>query len=266
MVPRAVLAVALLAAAAFGGQLTKKYSPKQLGGPPEEFAQHVIPSPADSGVASRAATFWVSLAPDANGMGTWTAKLPLDSNGFMFSVFSTELNALTITLKDPSGQYVPLDDKKVSIGYPVGDSNVYDMSSVYEFPDTYVLGIYELSISGPMAVVARRAAGTSFDAYVLLKSDSEDLLFTHLGGFQNLLLGQQVGEGGKKEKEEKRKRKKNVFFLPFWSFFLFSYLFFVCVCSLPPGVAAGQDVRLERAAKILWPESQGEPERHHPVG
>lgn len=78
-----LLAVCLYAHAAHGGELV----PKQLAGPPEEFALMRAPEPAQTAVISRSALLPVQLAPQAGG-ARWQGTLPAENGQVRFMVLS----------------------------------------------------------------------------------------------------------------------------------------------------------------------------------
>jgi hypothetical protein len=166
-------------------------TPKQLSGPPEEFSQHVIPDAADGGIASSTETYWVKLAPTAEGL-QWASHIPIDSDSFEFAVFSSELASMTISLTAPNGADVPLANYKTDTDFPNGDfDESSDRDAAFLLPNM-TPGIYTLSLTAP--------SGTNFndqpagyDAFVMFMPDSDDMLYTQIASYESLVQGQQVG-------------------------------------------------------------------------
>lgn len=61
--------------------------PKQLAGPPEEFAQMRAPDPAESAILSKSALLPVELAP-AGQSARWQGSLPVENGHLRFMVLS----------------------------------------------------------------------------------------------------------------------------------------------------------------------------------
>ncbi|AOD15982.1 conditioned medium factor (density-sensing factor) [Xanthomonas fragariae] len=61
--------------------------PKQLAGPPEEFAQIRTPDPAESAILSKSALLPVELAP-AGSSARWQGTLPVENGHLRFMVLA----------------------------------------------------------------------------------------------------------------------------------------------------------------------------------
>ena len=61
--------------------------PKQLAGPPEEFAQMRAPEPAESAILSKSALLPVELAP-AGASARWQGNLPVENGHLRFMVLA----------------------------------------------------------------------------------------------------------------------------------------------------------------------------------
>lgn len=81
-----VLCFAIPAGSAQAAELV----PKQLAGPPEEFAQMRAPAPADSAVLSRSALLPVEFASGRSGPTQWQGTLPVENGQLRFVLLSGE--------------------------------------------------------------------------------------------------------------------------------------------------------------------------------
>ncbi len=203
MVHRSAVAVACALLAALALASGEVYSAKQLSGPPEEFADHMIPAAAVGAESSSTETYWVKLAPTADGDMQWASHVPVDSTTFEFAIFSQEIASLSITLKDPSGATVDLASHKVDTGFPTGDeSQIYD-DATFQLTNM-VAGVYTLELSAPAGTFEPYAdSPAGFDAFIMFMVDSNDMLFTQFADYTSLVQGQQVASAKKKKKNEK---------------------------------------------------------------
>lgn len=77
--------------------------PKQLAGPPEEFAQMATPDPAEATIHSKSALIPVTLGRDKSGQHRWKGTLPVESGRARFLVFAGGHGQWDVGLVSPTG-------------------------------------------------------------------------------------------------------------------------------------------------------------------
>jgi hypothetical protein len=77
--------------------------PKQLAGPPEEFAQLAVPDPAEATIHSKSALIPITLVRDKAGQMRWQGSLPVESGRARFLVFAGDHGAWDVGLTSPTG-------------------------------------------------------------------------------------------------------------------------------------------------------------------
>jgi hypothetical protein len=77
--------------------------PKQLAGPPEEFAQMAAPDPAEATIHSKSALIPVTLGGGKSGLSRWQGTLPVESGRARFLVFAGDHGAWEVGLESPTG-------------------------------------------------------------------------------------------------------------------------------------------------------------------
>lgn len=164
---------------------------KQLGGPPEEFSQHILPQPIQAGEVENTAVLRANLQ-QADGMVGLSSSLdlPVDSDQvFMFSIFSEALNKLTVTLADPSGKQVDLAGHLTPSEFPLSDDHSAGVpANVYSFQAPFSTGVYKLSVACSTC--------TSSDSSLItvhLFNDDNIRVFSHLNSYSNSFVGQPIG-------------------------------------------------------------------------
>jgi hypothetical protein len=92
--------------------ISSKDSPivrKALAGPPEEFSSHSLPDPTMGALNSESAAYFITLALDSQNAPMWTRQIAVDSSvGFSINIFSPIESYLTVSLLDPNGKSVPV--------------------------------------------------------------------------------------------------------------------------------------------------------------
>ena len=77
--------------------------PKQLAGPPEEFAQMAAPDPAEATIHSKSALIPITLVGDKSGRYGWQGTLPVESGRARFIVFAGGHALWDVGLTSPTG-------------------------------------------------------------------------------------------------------------------------------------------------------------------
>ncbi|HVH35593.1 MAG TPA: conditioned medium factor, partial [Tahibacter sp.] len=77
--------------------------PKQLSGPPEEFAQMRVPDPAESAIYSHSALLPVQMSERGAG---WQMALPVENGKVRFLVFSGNNADWQLQLQSPTGRRI----------------------------------------------------------------------------------------------------------------------------------------------------------------
>ncbi|TDR42593.1 hypothetical protein DFR29_108180 [Tahibacter aquaticus] len=103
---RSPLTLAVVSALLFAAPLVQAATepvPKQLSGPPEEFAQLRVPAPADAAVFSHSALMPVEL----NESGNWRGEIPVENGRVRFLTFSpATASDWQLQMTAPSGRQV----------------------------------------------------------------------------------------------------------------------------------------------------------------
>lgn len=129
--------------------------PKQLAGPPSDFAAMQAPSPASAAIISRSAVLPVELtAAKAGGLG-WQARIPVESGALRFALLHGGDRGWQVSLVAPDGarrdaQVLSKSMQASSFGLG-GDQHPADVYTLDELPK----GQWELAIDAPAASARR---------------------------------------------------------------------------------------------------------------
>lgn len=181
-------------------------TPKQLAGPPSEFADHKLPQPFAGALVEGSALFQADFAQfvkqnalKPEDTTVWAQDLLVDSSEkFLFSFFSLDADKVKLTLVNPNGQEVDLSRFAFKDFFAVGLHSVPGTTFVFEKP---IVGVWKLTVSPAQqtnlhefvqSVVKSRKASQMVDAVVLLWNESPMKIYTRLNTY-NLQAGQEVG-------------------------------------------------------------------------
>jgi len=162
--------------------------PKQLAGPPSEFADHLIPDPIQAAVHQKSAFMMTDFLQD----GSEEFDLQVDSEtGFAFNFFSPNLKHMSLKLTDPSGNNVPLGPHQHTGYWPIGDSNIAEVpTQTYTFIQP-TPGTWKLTVTARDMANATRASNYP-NVAIILFNDSPLQLYSYLSSYQNE-KGKQIG-------------------------------------------------------------------------
>eukprot|EP01116_Phalansterium_solitarium_P017913 TRINITY_DN4556_c0_g1_i1.p1 TRINITY_DN4556_c0_g1~~TRINITY_DN4556_c0_g1_i1.p1 ORF type:complete len:671 (+),score=264.89 TRINITY_DN4556_c0_g1_i1:77-2089(+) len=186
---RPVLSLIFLAAVA-SAVVVSEPPRKQLGGPPSEFAEHILPQPVQAGQVENTAALSTTLQQVAGVAGLSSSiDLPVDSDQlFAFTVFSEALSSLSVTLLDPSGNAVDLSKHINPSNFPLSDDATASVpGTVYVFNAPFATGVYKLSISCATCTTATQTVA------IHLFNDNNIAVFSHLRSYSNSFVGQPIG-------------------------------------------------------------------------
>ncbi len=146
--------------------------PKQLAGPPEEFAQMRAPDPAESAILSKSALLPVELAP-AGQSARWQGSLPVENGHLRFMVLSGDqaweaaVAAPQLTGARTAAVATPLQAQRTLLGTAEhGTSGVrYAVKSARN-------GAWSLTLQSSSPVAQR--------GYVLMEGDARTQLASYL--------------------------------------------------------------------------------------
>nr|WP_306673759.1 choice-of-anchor X domain-containing protein [Tahibacter caeni] len=85
--------------------------PKQLSGPPEEFAQMRVPDPAESAIYSHSALLPVQMSERDAG---WQMALPVENGKVRFLVFSGNNSDWQLQLQSPTGRRIAANELRAA--------------------------------------------------------------------------------------------------------------------------------------------------------
>lgn len=197
---KSTLALALLASASFAARVAQRpalHLRKQVSGPPSEFTLHKIPNPEQAFVTSNSQTIHVHVAKASsvkNGV-TWSTALYVDGADFAFSVLSPIINQLSVTLLDPSGNAIPLENHLEAGNYPITDDSANSLPQKAYSLSGQALGEYTLVLVSESLRdedYSRFTSNTVADGLVLYWDSAEVAQYTHLQNY-NLLAGSTTG-------------------------------------------------------------------------
>ncbi|UXA70684.1 conditioned medium factor [Xanthomonas prunicola] len=155
--------------------------PKQLAGPPEEFAQMRAPDPAESAILSKSALLPVELAP-AGQSARWQGSLPVENGHLRFMVLSGDqawdaaVTAPAVAGARTAAVATPLQAQRALLG--TAESGTKGMRYAVESAQN---GNWSLTLQSASPVAQR--------GYVLMEGDGRTQLASYLRNRQ-----QQVGQ------------------------------------------------------------------------
>ncbi|MBZ3928636.1 choice-of-anchor X domain-containing protein [Xanthomonas citri] len=155
--------------------------PKQLAGPPEEFAQMRAPDPAESAILSKSALLPVELAP-AGQSARWQGSLPVENGHLRFMVLSGDqawdaaVTAPQLTGARAAAVATPLHAQRTLLG-----TAEHGTSGMRYAVESARNGAWSLTLQSASPVAQR--------GYVLMEGDARTQLASYLRERQ-----QQVGQ------------------------------------------------------------------------
>eukprot|EP01027_Heterolobosea_sp_BB2_P008908 GEZU01013198.1.p1 GENE.GEZU01013198.1~~GEZU01013198.1.p1 ORF type:complete len:674 (+),score=199.90 GEZU01013198.1:77-2098(+) len=175
---------------------------KRLAGPPEEFANHILPDPTAGAQESKSALIPVTFqeASDGSNKQVWTGNLPVDSSiQFTLTVFSPIESELDIQIQPPGADsMLPLSALASLFGssneniikgtFGIGDNTVPSTTYVFDKPAT---GVYKVIVSTKLPNTQKSRANAP-DVYLLLENVSDYKAYAHINTY-NLQTGQNIG-------------------------------------------------------------------------
>ncbi len=173
LVPRALCCVALGVIAPVALAATDALSPKQLAGPPEEFAEMREIGVDATSIHSKAALLPIVLDAGRAGGYSWTGRLPVASNGVRFLVFAGEGDAWQVEVRSPS------DVAARSAASPLRSAGRTSMGidNLQHGADLYALDDIE---GGAWEITLRSAAGsTNRRGFLLIEGDQSTELTSY---------------------------------------------------------------------------------------
>jgi hypothetical protein len=169
----AVAIVATLSASAsFAAASGDAIVPKQLSGPPEEFAELAPADPVEATIHSKSALLPVELSADASGARHWSGVLPVENGRARFLVFGGEHDAWQAELVAPDGGATK---SAASVARRV-DAAEFGMQEELQSADYYALdGV----ASGAWTLKLRGDAQSAARGFVLIEGDDATQLASH---------------------------------------------------------------------------------------
>jgi pimeloyl-ACP methyl ester carboxylesterase len=179
----------------------QSFARKALAGPPEEFAEHILPDPKIGGIDSESSSYFVTLNPIGHQQLSWSHIMDVDSlMGFSLNVFSPIDEHLTYSLKDPKGNQVDLAKYGTPTFWPIWDSTEQTVKGTSYNVDTSLDGEYVLTVTASKdlnelnALVTERT-GQRADikhGYVVLFNPNADRIYSQFTAY-NMQQGDEVG-------------------------------------------------------------------------
>ncbi|MDA3934737.1 MAG: conditioned medium factor [Gammaproteobacteria bacterium] len=138
-------------------------TPKQLAGPPSEFAQMRLPEPSTTATLSTSALLPVELTQDRDGVWRWQGELAADGDNPRFVVFSGNDSSWQTSIVSAAGTRAAeqLASDVAAVNY--GLQNEQFAGTAYRFADP-LQGVIRLQISAAQPQQSR--------GFVMLASDS----------------------------------------------------------------------------------------------
>lgn len=147
---KTALMAGLLLAAPFA-HASDDLVPKQLAGPPSEFAAMRAPSPAAAAIVSRSAVLPVELTAGKSGRLGWQARIPVESGALRFALLSGGDRGWRVSLVAPDGARHGADALSKAMHASSfglgGDQHPADVYALDDLPK----GQWELAIDAPSA-------------------------------------------------------------------------------------------------------------------
>jgi hypothetical protein len=159
--------------------------PKQLAGPPEDFAQMAEPDPAEATIHSKSALIPITLAADKSGQRRWQGTLPVESGRARFLVFAGGHGDWDVGLTSPTGGI-----EKSAATYARGmKAAEFGPELSAHAADYYVLdgvadGEWTISLSAKSASAGR--------GFLLVEGDAGTELASHLA-HKRQRVGERIG-------------------------------------------------------------------------
>jgi hypothetical protein len=154
--------------------------PKQLSGPPEEFAQLRVPDPADSAIYSHSALLPVAMTERG---ASWQRELPVENGKVRFLVFSGNNANWMLELQSPTGRRIPAQELSTA-----ARSTDFALEQARVPANYYALDDLE---SGTWSLRIDAGASRSQSGYVLLEGDTATELLSY-PAHRRQIVGQQL--------------------------------------------------------------------------
>ncbi|GAM27159.1 hypothetical protein SAMD00019534_103340 [Acytostelium subglobosum LB1] len=169
-------------------------TPKNLAGPPSEFANFLLPNPKQVAQQSNSAlTPIVFTQSKTSNNIEWITTIPVDaSEQFTLSIVSNFTSLLTLTASPSSGKAA---SPVVSHGVFGIDGNMIPSTS-YLWKSASV-GEWTVKVTAHVSLLAtehfaRQLQGQTPSAFLLAMNPSEFQIYTYLESYNNLFVGQQI--------------------------------------------------------------------------
>lgn len=159
------LAVAIVTALSFGIASTASADimPKQLSGPPSEFATMRAPDPVEATIHSRSALIPMEMVAGKSG-ASWSGALPVENGKLRFALLGPEDAAWDVALTGPQGQKLrAADTAKHGRASSFGIEGAQVPARMYTF-ENLAKGAWSLDLGG-----SAKSAGRSF---LLIEGDA----------------------------------------------------------------------------------------------
>lgn len=177
--------VASLSLSAMSVQADDTLIPKQLAGPPEDFAQMAPRDPAEATIHSRSALIPVTLEQDKSGQPRWLGSLPVESGRARFLVFSGGHDQWDVGLVSPTGG---MEKSAASLARSAKPAE-FGLELAAHAADYYALdGIAE----GEWTISLSAKSGAPRRGFVLIEGDAGTELASHLAHGRQL-VGERIG-------------------------------------------------------------------------
>ncbi len=154
--------------------------PKQLSGPPEEFAQMRVPDPADSAIYSHSALLPITMSERS---ASWQRDLPVENGKVRFLVFSGNNANWMLELQSPTGRRIPAAELDTS-----ARATDFALEQARVPANYYALEGLE---NGSWTLRVDAGASRSTSGYVLLEGDTATELMSY-PAHRRQIVGQQL--------------------------------------------------------------------------
>jgi len=165
---------------------------KKLAGPPNEFADHVIPDVLQGALSVDSVYLPMTFVEDGEHL-TWKTDIFVDSpEEFTLSVFSPIENLFNLKLKDPQGTKINLEKFAVKGFFPIGETPIPE--TTYRFTNPKV-GNWKFKVSIPKSISLENLEEISVSpnpGAIIVWNKSPTKLHSHLQSY-SLTLGEKIG-------------------------------------------------------------------------
>eukprot|EP01133_Synstelium_polycarpum_P013840 gene13840-16319_t len=179
--------------------------PKNLAGPPSEFAQFVLPDPKAVAQTSSSALIQVVFSKSQTTSGLeWIATVPVDTvESFTISIVSNFTSSMTLEgfapksagIKHGSARIIRESEPTITSA-PFGIDGMLIPSTSYTWA-TPAVGEWTIKITACPSLLknenfAKQVSNSAPSAFVLAQNPSEFQIYTYLQSYNNLFVGKNV--------------------------------------------------------------------------